>query len=149
MGDNGDAPLLFRAMEQDNGKPRLGGFRDCLGVRVPPDQYADVFPDAMGNVGPNGAGMSVCRSLREMPGFLIPKRLRQVLGIPKARGNNSLFVWSMGSAPFARSRIGVALQLTPDGGSAHGVVEPANVMLLAAYERALEQTRPLWIVNER
>ena len=61
------------------------------------------------------------RSLRELRPELIPKRLREALRLPDARGNPKLRVWRMGTGTFVESRVGGSLSLRPDRqGAAHG-----------------------------
>lgn len=54
------ARRLFRTMRaDDDGKPMLGEGARYLGIRVPPNETADVEPDVEGNVHPGPHGLSV------------------------------------------------------------------------------------------
>lgn len=148
-------PKIYRTMEVDaNNRPRVGrNMRNMLGIRIPPHPNPDIIPDPHGNVSPAPQGgrlqgMSVSRSLRELPGFLIPRRLRTALGIPKASGQNTAAIWSMGVGPYIDSPISTSLQLRTTHASAHGLVEPSGSVTLALYEQAIEETRDQWQIDE-
>lgn len=140
-------PRVYRAMREAEGKPALGP--QDLGVRIPPDPYADVQPDASGMVLPGTGGMSVSPSLAALPDSRIPKRFRPL--IPRARGSNDRKVWSMGEGSFAAGSLTSDLCLRPDPAapSKHGFIEPQSAVSLAEYEAALGATRDLWIVDEK
>jgi hypothetical protein len=148
-------PKMYRTMEVDpSGRPQLGrNLKNALGIRIPPHAHPDIIPDHLGNVSPAPQGgmlqgMSVSRSLRELPSFLIPRRLRATLGIAKASGQNTAAVWSMGSGPYVDSPMQSLLQLRIVHASAHGLVEPSAVTPLALYEQAIEGTRDHWQIDE-
>jgi hypothetical protein len=138
-------PTVFRAMFPDGDRPRVGTGKNELGVRLPSDPHADVQPNAAGEVEPGPRGMSVCRSWREMPFFLVPKRLRPLLA--GARGNNALVVFRTGDGPFQSAPMTEDLHLTLDKPH-HGLVGPARVMTTAAYLAALAATCDAWVRDE-
>jgi len=92
--------------------------------------------------------MSVAPSLSDLPDHRIPKRLN-AYGIPRARGPNSMRIWRMGDGPFLNSPIVADLNLRLDPRDPlHGLVEPATIVKLDQYRRAIEQTRELWVIDE-
>jgi hypothetical protein len=135
-------PRIYRSMEGDNQKPRLGASATTLGVRPEVD-----IPVDAGTVHPGTGGMSVSPSLQELPPHRIPERLRSF--VPNARGKNTLIVWRMGDGAFAAGPVAERLQLRPDpAGTSHGFVEPEVRMSLSEYQEALHATRDLWEVDE-
>ena len=58
----------------------------------------------------------------------------------------------MGEGPFAEAAVSGQLALRPDEAVdakvAHGVIEPASVMLIQGYQTALAATRDEWTVDE-
>lgn len=142
-----ETPRMYRSMFADvSGKrPEVGTKFGLLGVRA-----TDVPVSDDGQVSPRTGGMSVQRSLRELRPELIPKRLRESLGLPYARGNPKLHVWRLGTGPFMEARISDNLSLRPDyQGSAHGNLEPATRMSASDYQTALADTRDAWEVDEQ
>src|SRR5689334_10713461 len=107
-------PKIFRAMQEVGGLPKTGETARTLGVRVP----ADIQPDGDGMVEPGPVGMSVAPSLCDLPTHRIPRRLRRLA--PDATGNDSDFVWSMGSGPFHQGSLCDLLLLYVDS-SNHGL----------------------------
>lgn len=126
---------MFRAMWPDEGHPRVGTGRDMLGARVPTDVNLVVAD----RVGP-GNGMSVFRSIQEMPPFLIPKDYLD--RFPEAGGKRGIKIWRLGEEGFANGPVTDDLFLRAD--SAHGEVEPAREMSVDAYQAALAATRDDW-----
>jgi hypothetical protein len=94
-------PTILRSMKQaKDGLPVVGsGASTELGVRVPPNQWADVDLDQNDNVVQNGNGMSVVANWRHLLAHLIPKRLKPLF--PGAAGPNSLTCYKMGTGPNA------------------------------------------------
>jgi len=90
-------PLIYRAMLRDGEKPQIGSEGKMLGVRTPPHRHADVKPDEESMVEP-GRGMSVAPHWRDLPYFLIPRRLQHL--VPKAKGINNAYCWRMGDGSF-------------------------------------------------
>ena len=115
-----------------------------LGVRLPPDPYADVEPDAHNHVSA-GQGMSVAPAWRDLPFFLIPRRLNRLA--PKARGSNSLVCWRAGDGEFTDGRINDQLRLRQDRAK-HGIIEPAERMAVDAFQAAIAATRDDWQADE-
>ncbi len=139
-------------------KPKLGPSSSSLGVRTPatsPNGNPDVVPDDKGMVRPDmvKGGMSVSRSMRDIPLMLLPKRLNG-LGegkaiIRQARGRNSGYVWRWGEGPFEDAPLTEALRLRLDWRrEGHAFVEPALEMPLRQYEEALESTQDRWVIDE-
>jgi hypothetical protein len=137
-------PRIYRSMAVEDGQPLVGRYAHALGVRVVGD-HVDVIPDDNGCVHPQQGGMSVAPSLRQLPSYRVPMRLRHL--VRGARGNDQHRVWSMGEGDFTEVPVAPGLQLRPDS-EAHGVIEPSEPMALMAYEAALAATRNLWSVDE-
>jgi hypothetical protein len=134
-------------MEPGNdGYPKVGSTARTLGVRIPPDKYADVHPDGQGRVGP-GKGMSVAPRLVDLDE--IPHRVPARLGeyVYGASGKDSDRVFAMGKGPFVASTVAPSLHLVRDKPK-HGYVEPDKLMPLADYQAALAATRTSWEVDE-
>ncbi len=118
-----------------------------LGVRgVPVNQVSDIDLDQDGNVIRNGKGMSVAPSWRDLPIFLIPKRLRD--RVPGARGSEALYCFTFGDGPFASGLIAEGLDLMVDV-PRHGLVVPRVSVSLKQYQSDLAKTRDHWIVDEK
>ncbi|WP_425614603.1 hypothetical protein NA78x_004476 [Anatilimnocola sp. NA78] len=138
-------PRFYRAMVHENEIPVVGSGKNMLGVRVPPDPNPDIHPDDSGNVQPGNGGMSVAPTWRDLPHFLVPKRLKELA--PKARGRNELACFRFGEGSFAASDVTEWLVLRPDS-SIHATVQPGNSMLLADYQNAIGDTREGWNKDE-
>ena len=80
-------PKMFRSMRKsEDEKPLVDATGKGLGVRGEPVHgVVDVDLDCEGKVILNGKGMSVAPAWRDLPYFLISKRLRHVF--PAARGS--------------------------------------------------------------
>src|SRR3954449_5051421 len=93
-------PKVYRAMRKaDDDRPVVDATGKGLGVRgVPYNGVTDVDLDEAGNVVLNGKGMSVVPTWRDLPFFLIPKRLRPL--VPSARGASDTFCFTTGVGPF-------------------------------------------------
>ena len=138
-------PKIYRAMKQDGNKPVIGQSSSALVARIP----GDILPDSAGKVHPGTKGMSVSPSFKELPAERIPRRLRSLLGIRNATGNNSHSIWRMGEGPFVAEPIAARLQLRPDPvNSRHGFVEPDTVMSAEDYQSALAATQDVWSIDE-
>lgn len=138
-------PKIVRSMREEVGKPLLGP-RD-LGVRTPPDLYADITPDAADEVQPGTGGMFVAPDLRDLPARLVPRRLRHL--VPTVAGNDDRFIWALGEGAFVEGRVASGLTLRPDPERAgHGFVEPERSMTLTDCAAALDATRDDWRFNE-
>ena len=143
---------MYRSMvpnDRTPARPSVGRSARELGVRV----GVDVHPDESGNVGPNGEGMSVSRSLATLPDHRCPRRLRALH--PGASGNDADRVFRLGYGAFVRGAVAAGLRLRPDdkpapghGTVTHGVVEPAKSVPLGDYERDLAATQEPWDVDE-
>ena len=132
-------PKIFRTMRKDaDDMPKIANGANCLGVRP-----SDVDLDANGKVELNRKGMSVSPSLKALPHFLTPKRLKG--SYPKATGSNSLFCFFMGDGPFIETKVDEGLALVLDSPS-HGLVVPdrPEVATLTIFEANLAATRHSW-----
>jgi hypothetical protein len=141
-------PKIYRVMEAEGEQPKVGPGRATLGVRLPGSGATiDIQPDGSGQVAPDTGGMSVAPSLRDLPYFLIPRRLKHL--VRQASGNDKHRVWRMGEGPFISGLVSASLQLRVDpDNDEHGFIEPDRIMPLPEYEQGLADTRPLWRVDE-
>jgi hypothetical protein len=141
-------PLVYRAMLADGDRPQVGPSALALGVRVPPDEHADIAVGAEGMVEPRTGGMSVAPAWRLLPVHRIPRRLRAKF--PRAAGKNSFFLWRMGDGPFAEGPFAERLLFRPDPEkpNKHGFVEPVAKMPTGDYRAALAATRDQWVIDE-
>ncbi len=131
-------PGMFRIMKKDaDDKPTIGQTGGTLGIRP-----GEVDLDAIGNVIVNDKGMSVNPEWRVAPIFRIPKRLGT-----GGRGSNTWYCFRRGTAAFQQAPCGPGLELLPDSPT-HGVVRPAQSVLMAQYEADLHATRLEWEVDE-
>jgi len=140
-------PKIYRAMRRaDDGKPTVDATGKGLGVRgTPVNAIVDVDLDAQGNVVLNGKGMSVGPAWRELPYFLVSKRLKSKF--PAARGAADLFCFTMGDGPFRDEKIAPGLALKVDSPK-HGSVVPQQRVSLQQFQADLAGTRDSWIVDE-
>lgn len=133
---------VVRGMFGADGQPMVGRSKNMLGI-----VDGEIGVSATG-VGPGSGGMSVAPRLVDLPRHRLPRRLAAALGVP-ATGNDKLRIWSLGAGEFQRGALTSDLDLRPDPDrQAHGFVEPARPMTLAAYEAALGATRPDWTLDE-
>jgi hypothetical protein len=131
-------PGMFRIMKKDaDDKPTIGQTATTLGIRP-----GEVDLDASGAVIVNDKGMSVNPEWRVASIFLIPKRLGT-----GGRGSNTSYCFRRGTDPFQQAACGAGLELFPDSPT-HGVVRPAQLVLMAQYEADLHATRLEWEVDE-
>lgn len=142
-------PTVYRAMLADGDKPRVGTDGKTLGVRVPPNPRVDLPVDPDGSVHPQTGGMSVSPAWRQLPFFLIPRRLR-ANGAAGATGRNDLICWRLGEGPFDAGELTPDLSLRPDPQrpTAHGFVEPGQAMSVSDYQQGLAATREQWVQDE-
>jgi hypothetical protein len=135
-------------MLPDGGQPQVGPSALALGVRVPPDEHADIDVSADGLVEPRTGGMSVAPAWRLLPVHRIPRRLRD--RFPRAAGKIQLFLWRMGEGPFTEGPFADRLFFRPDPEkpSKHGFVEPKARMPVGEYQAALAATRDQWVIDE-
>jgi hypothetical protein len=131
-------PRMFRIMKKGaDEKPTVGQTATTLGIRP-----GEIDLDASGNVILNDKGMSVNPEWRAASIFLIPKRLGT-----GGRGSRTSHCFRRGTAPFQQAPCGAGLELLPESPT-HGVVRPAQPVLLAQYEADLHATRLEWEVDE-
>lgn len=142
------APRVFRPMKAASGQPIVGSGRAELGARVPSSSSTpDVTPDGTGQVHPGGGGMSVSPTLRQVPPFLLPRRLKTQLGLREAKAPDDWQVFRLGSGLFQAGAVGPDLILRPDRDD-HGVIEPARVVSVPDYQACLASTKDAWTVDE-
>lgn len=134
-------PKVYRAMKEEDGMPKVGASATTLGVRVP----GDIEPDEHGIVHPGTGGMSVAPRLENLPTHRIPRRLAHL--VAKAKGDNALRVWCVGTGGFASGILAAHLCLRVDR-PVHGLVEPDTAMAVADYVAALESTQTDWRIEE-
>src|SRR5262249_47220800 len=109
---------------------------------------ADVDIDPQGMVSCNKKGMSVFRSLADLPRLyrrLVPLRfahkIRGATGSPAAR------IFSMGEGPFTSGPLTEKLELCESGG-VHGSVCPSVALSLDALQNEIAGTRDSWKIDE-
>lgn len=144
-------PKVYRSMYENDGQPAAGNDPFHLGVVLPPDPNADVTPES-GYVNIKSGGMSVFAAIKKLPGRLIPTRLRDQYPdhFQKARGDDSLFVWCMGSGEFQDAAVTdyLMLRLDKPGEKRHGLIEPSARMKVEEYQAELQSTISNWKVCE-
>ncbi len=140
-------PKIYRAMRKaGDGKPFVDATGKGLGVRGEPvNGVVDVNLDEEGKVVLNGKKMSVAPSWRDLPFFLIPKRLKEKF--PGARGSSVLYCFRFGEGPFADGPVAEGLDLKIDGPK-HGLVAPRVSVALDQYQMDLARTQDRWFVDE-
>jgi hypothetical protein len=134
-------PLIYRSMQKDGDRPKLGRTAKTLGVRIP----GDIAVDATGHVSPGTGGMSVVPAWRLLKSHRIPMRLRHFC--PDATGKTDLSCWKMGEGEFKDGPLAPGLSFRRDT-PMHGLVEPAQVVSLADFEADLAATRDQWTIDE-
>jgi hypothetical protein len=135
-------------MLAEGNRPQVGSSALALGVRLPPDEHADIAVGPAGMVEPRTGEMSVAPAWRLLPLHRIPRRLRAKF--PRAAGKDQCFLWRMGDGPFAEALLADRLLLRPDPEkpNAHGFVEPVGTMPAGEYQAALAVTRDRWVIDE-
>lgn len=148
-------PKIYRIMYEEGGSPRVGDTWCELGVR-PPGRFKpngkpainDVDLDVNGDVALNKKGMSVFRSLADLPHLhlkLVPIHLADK--VRGAAGMGGTRIWSMGQGPFSSGPATDQLTLEESGGM-HGSVCPDKVMPLATLQSELAKTQGSWAIDE-
>ena len=137
-------PRVYRSMERDGNRPRIGHSARTLGVRVEGGTI-DIVVDRHGKVYPGEGGMSVAPHWRSLPPHRIPRRLRPKSN--EARGSNELYCWRLGDGAFENGEITSRLfhRVTS---ATHGVIEPAIAMSLVNFEASVANTQQDWIIDE-
>ena len=140
-------PKIYRSMRKaDDGKPIVDATGKGLGVRGEPvNGVIDVDIGQRGEVILNGKGMSVAPSWRDLPIFIISKRLKDK--VPGARGAPGLYCFTLREGPFTDGPVADGLDLKIDAPK-HGLVVRRVAISLDQYQRDLANTRELWIVDE-
>ena len=141
-------PRIYRPMKRGNdGLPLTGTQSKELGVRVPPNERADIDVADHGIVTLNRRGMSVAADWRLLQPHLIPKRLNDVCY--GASGPNSLSIYRHGEGDFEEGPVNETLSLAlKDGSSRHANVVPVSETQIDEFLSQLAATRPHWIDEE-
>jgi hypothetical protein len=105
----------------------------------------DVDLNQDGKVILNSKGMSVAPSWRDLPYFLISKRLKTQF--PAARGPTDRSCFTTGEGLFAEGTVADWLDLKIDTPK-HGVVAPRLSVSLDQYQADLANTRDYWTIDE-
>jgi hypothetical protein len=134
---------VYRSMIAENGKPVIGNNRDMLGVRE--GRNIDIPVRDNGTVDPGTGGLSVAPDWRRQPPHTIPRRLRPLAS--KARGNNRLSCFRLGTVEFGNTEINESLVLRPSSAD-HGTIEPKETVQIAEFQIALARTRDSWVIDE-
>jgi hypothetical protein len=135
-------PKVYRSMKKDTDDfPFVESSNNGLGVRI----NVDIDLDENGSVILNGKGMSVVPAWRKLPRFLIPERLFEKC--EKARGDNDLFCFTLGTGPFEDGIIAERLYLRKDKPN-HACIVPAILMHTTEFQLKLQQTRLQWAIDE-
>ena len=142
-----EMPKLYRSMRKgDDQKPLVDATGKGLGVRGEPvNGVIDVDLDLDGTVILNSKGMSVAPNWRDLPYFLISKRLGDQF--PGARGAKDIWCFTMGEGSFSEGPVADGLDLKIDTPK-HGVVAPRSSVLLDQYQADLASTRDYWTIDE-
>lgn len=139
---------MYRPMKTDKDQlPVCGSNSKELGVRVPPNESADIDVTELQTVVLNGSGMSVAESWMCLPGHLIPKRLTPKF--PGATGSNSLSCFRIGEGAFAAGNLNDELSLVMKiGRNSQGNLAPSSDMSVNSFQAALAATRAQWQIDE-
>jgi hypothetical protein len=139
-------PKIYRVMRKAaDDKPVVDASGKGLGVRgLPVNGIVDVDRDENDRIILNGKGMSVSPSWRDLPYFLIPRRLKEKF--PGARGAPDLFCFRMGEGAFQDGFVAEGLDLKTDSPK-HGNVVPAQLVPLDQYQADLANTRASWALD--
>jgi hypothetical protein len=130
-----------------DGLPKVGNQSKCLGVREPPNQYADVDIDQGGNVVLNRRGMSVVADWRLLPGHLLPEHLDDGHNGASGKGMR-VFVHGTGEFADATAVAAALILLHKPRTSNSGNVTPKASVPLAQFQKDLHATRSSWSADE-
>lgn len=134
--EDGGGEGIYRAMEEENGMPRLGAAAVRLGVR----KWKDIIPDWQDMVSrpaflpgyPNG--LSCAPVIAALPSFALP--------VAWGGANRRTFIWQI-----ALTDLGTKLMAKEDtvpGHDRHVSVGPSWAMSFQDFEAAVRATRPYW-----
>lgn len=128
----------------EDGLPIVGTASKELGVRLPPDENADIEVGEDLNVKLNGKGMSVASDWRFLLPHLIPKRFKPMW--EGAAGSNALEIYAHGEGAFEEGQIDAHLSLAlKPGTTQHGNVVPIQLASIESFLNHLAETREQWI----
>jgi hypothetical protein len=129
---------IYRGMQEESGKPKIGDSPKQLGVRIPPHPNPDIVPDAAGNVHPptiaNPRGMSCAATIQDLPRHRRPVTWQ---GTEKQKGFK---VWRI-----AEADLGPDLIAYHDSAK-HITIGPARIMTLNQFQAALAVTQSKWVL---
>jgi hypothetical protein len=127
---------IYRAMEEEDGMPRLGANAVSLGVRkgidIVPDQAGMVFRPAFRPGERNGVSCSP--TIQALPRFALP--------IEWGGRNKKTVVWRIDPADLGPEL--VAQDDSPPGRKQHISVGPSGPMAFDEFLRAVQATRAKW-----
>ncbi|MEX0727848.1 MAG: hypothetical protein WEB58_02635 [Planctomycetaceae bacterium] len=146
-------PLFYRSMRKDaDGLPQTGTSSNQLGVRIPPNEYADVVVDQEGCVALNRNGMSVVSHWRYLKPHQVPTRFMESFYLATGdapTGRDFLSIFRYGSGEFTSGPISGKLFLDiPRLGTDHGHITPIHREKVEIYLESLASTRPDWIEED-
>lgn len=141
---------VFRTMKSQGSKPLCGDESFELGVTVYPHAAPDVTPDETRCIKPGAGGMSVFAAIKQLPGRLIPARLRELYpeDFQKAVGGDDLTIWCINIEHFRSGANDLMLRWTAEENPRHGSVEPSLIMRVDDMQKSLCSTADLWEVCE-
>ncbi len=132
---------VYLAMIAEQGRPVTGNQRDMLGVR----EGRDIPVGSTDIVLPATGGLSVAPHWKDLPPFLIPRRLKGLY--TAARGSDRLACFRLGYVPFANRELDDDLTLRVEN-SDHAIIEPKCAVQIAVFQAALAATMEMWTIDE-
>lgn len=129
-------PDVYRAIQKDNGAPKVCDLADCLGVRTE-GKYADIRPDHEANVHPNAGGMSASiDDFKAIPNHRLPVGFGA--GTSK---RNCLWIIPSDQLP---PRLFTRIHEPASDGAVKALVEPMETMSIVEYQTHLAASRDTW-----
>lgn len=138
MGLHGTPEGIYRAMEEENGLPMLGGTATTLGIR----KGKDIIPDSANLVqGPNFTpgrpnGLSCAPTIHDLPAFARPVQWGGL--------NKKTTLWKIDVADLPIDLL--AVEDTIPGRRRHVSIGPSQTMNYDRYTQAILATRSKWKV---
>lgn len=115
-----------------------------LGVRVPPNENADVEIGEDDYIKLNQKGMSVAPTWRDLPLHRIPRTLKGKH--PAAQGSKQYRCFRLGDTEYVDQSLGHGLQLYTD--PEHGTICPSELMSVEPFQDKLANTQERWVIDE-
>jgi hypothetical protein len=135
--DNGSYLGVYRAMNEDNGLPKLGATATSLGIRrgkdIVPDQAGSVYRPAFKPRQPNG--LSCSPSIQDLPRFALPIECGGI--------NNNTAVWLLDPIDLGPDLV-VQEDSVPGTTLRHLSIGPSITMSYDHYVKAIESTPSRW-----